>query len=148
MTTCPTAPLINRELAERSPRPPRSRVFENPSTSAINPILDRGSDPSQSLGRLPTAHPLPKPTRFASTHVDQRREGSEPLFAFSFTALARKIACRLRLLPTPYRRFESLPLRNCFVNVLATSNRPAQRAAHGLPKVEQADAFRERGGMS
>ena len=44
----------------------------------------------------------------------------------------------------PYRGFEFLPLRKFFVNVLASSNRPAQRAAHRLPKVEQVDGFAER----
>jgi hypothetical protein len=29
--------------------------------------------------RLPTAHPLPKPSRFTSTHVDPRRERSESI---------------------------------------------------------------------
>ena len=43
-----------------------------------------------------------------------------------------------------YRGFESLPLRNCFVNVLATSTRPTQGTAHRLPKVEQTDRFGER----
>ena len=165
--------------------------------------------------------------------VDSRRPAKRRIrthFAFSFTALARKIACRKAFVPTPSARFESLPLRksrrkpppgaaqvpgglarsgrdenllgpavdqdaqqaawrrvrphgrppsvvrlalrsrrrqrfagaeersreaastarnpalsaNCFVNVLATSNRGALGGAHRLPKVEQVDGFGQR----
>jgi hypothetical protein len=46
--------------------------------------------------------------------VDSRRPAERRIrthFAFTFTALARKVACRLRLLPTPHRGFEFLSLR-------------------------------------
>lgn len=54
---------------------------------------------AKSLSTKPrVAHRLPKPSRTTSTHVDSRRPAERRIrthFAFSFTALARKVACRL-----------------------------------------------------
>ena len=74
----------------------------------------------RSLPRCPPA------AQTESIHVDSRRPAERRIrthFAFSFTALARKVACRKGLSPTPYRGFESLPLRRI------VKDRPARKTA-------------------
>jgi hypothetical protein len=71
---------------------------------------------SETTGCSGAAHPLPRPR---PTALDCRRltstsgESDPNHFEPNFRALACKVACRLKLSPTPYRGFESLPLGSC-----------------------------------